>query len=176
MVNTPCEPGRSERPSEYYDSNNASLNPMTFESANNSPVSAFLSPNESSNATTSPHNSVFYEMDNYSESGIKVEDTSDFDLLVSNTHQQHEPLQPIQEQFQSPKDENLQLIHSLITVPTTPTGRKRGRPPKPKPEVEPESKRSKNRSKTGCKTCRSRKKKCDEVKPRCKFGNTIHFH
>lgn len=46
-----------------------------------------------------------------------------------------------------------------------PTPRKRGRPRK-HPIVEPK-KTSHARSKTGCGTCRRRKKKCDETKPYC---------
>lgn len=54
---------------------------------------------------------------------------------------------------------------------TTPTlvKRPRGRPRKhPKPTPESLSKVAKGRSKTGCITCRKRKKKCDETKPGCK--------
>ncbi|KAK7516171.1 fungal-specific transcription factor domain-containing protein [Phyllosticta citriasiana] len=46
--------------------------------------------------------------------------------------------------------------------------RPRGRPRKhPIPEATGESKSPKGRSKTGCITCRRRKKKCDETKPAC---------
>ncbi|KAI9752268.1 MAG: hypothetical protein M4579_005692 [Chaenotheca gracillima] len=46
--------------------------------------------------------------------------------------------------------------------------RPRGRPRKhPLPSTEPQSKIAKGRSKTGCITCRRRKKKCDETKPQC---------
>ncbi|KAL2063919.1 hypothetical protein VTL71DRAFT_4413, partial [Oculimacula yallundae] len=56
------------------------------------------------------------------------------------------------------------------TSSTTPTlvKRPRGRPRKhPKPTAESLSKAAKGRSKTGCITCRKRKKKCDEAKPGC---------
>jgi hypothetical protein len=47
--------------------------------------------------------------------------------------------------------------------------RPRGRPRKhPKPSPESLAKVAKGRSKTGCITCRRRKKKCDETKPGCK--------
>lgn len=51
-----------------------------------------------------------------------------------------------------------------------PTGaRKRGRPRKhPCPPPASQAKFAKCRSKTGCITCRRRKKKCDETKPSCK--------
>jgi len=46
--------------------------------------------------------------------------------------------------------------------------RPRGRPRKhPHPPVVSTNKVTKGRSKTGCITCRKRKKKCDEAKPRC---------
>lgn len=46
--------------------------------------------------------------------------------------------------------------------------RPRGRPRKhPKPNPDAVSKVTKGRSKTGCITCRKRKKKCDETKPEC---------
>jgi hypothetical protein len=63
-------------------------------------------------------------------------------------------------------------------VPETPSStstpaqvkRPRGRPRKhPKPSPESLAKVAKGRSKTGCITCRRRKKKCDETKPGCKF-------
>lgn len=48
--------------------------------------------------------------------------------------------------------------------------RPRGRPRKhPKPSPETLAKVAKGRSKTGCITCRRRKKKCDETKPGCMF-------
>jgi hypothetical protein len=48
--------------------------------------------------------------------------------------------------------------------------RPRGRPRKhPKPTAESMAKVAKGRSKTGCITCRRRKKKCDETKPGCKW-------
>lgn len=52
------------------------------------------------------------------------------------------------------------------TKPKRPRGRPRKHPLTPNVVG---SKITKGRSKTGCLTCRKRKKKCDEAKPRCKF-------
>ncbi|KAF3490954.1 uncharacterized protein GIQ15_00471 [Arthroderma uncinatum] len=55
-------------------------------------------------------------------------------------------------------------------VPPSPTAcvpRKRGRPRKHPPPAPGQAKITKGRSKTGCITCRRRKKKCDETKPAC---------
>jgi hypothetical protein len=169
MINEPHEPRHSELSPTCVSSHTPSLNPTTYGSVVDSPVSAFLSPTGSSNDTTSPDNSVFYEMDNYNDASIKLEEASEFDLLVSNTHHQHEELSTIQEHPHLIGNESSLPVQALIKLPTTP--RKRGRPPKPKPEVDLDSKRPKNRSKTGCRTCRSRKKKCDENKPRCIFSS-----
>ncbi|EMC95626.1 hypothetical protein BAUCODRAFT_70890 [Baudoinia panamericana UAMH 10762] len=54
---------------------------------------------------------------------------------------------------------------SILPNVTLPTPRKRGRPRK-HPVIE-QKKTSHARSKTGCGTCRRRKKKCDEARPHC---------
>ena len=51
--------------------------------------------------------------------------------------------------------------------PLLPPKRKRGRPRKHPLPVPGQTKVAKGRSKTGCITCRRRKKKCDETKPAC---------
>ena len=57
---------------------------------------------------------------------------------------------------------------SSISTPA-PIKRPRGRPRKhPIPTPESMAKVTKGRSKTGCITCRKRKKKCDEAKPKCR--------
>ncbi|KAI9676817.1 MAG: hypothetical protein M1817_006656 [Caeruleum heppii] len=54
------------------------------------------------------------------------------------------------------------------TTADRPVKRPRGRPRKhPLPSPEAQAKLAKGRSKTGCITCRRRKKKCDETKPQC---------
>lgn len=57
------------------------------------------------------------------------------------------------------------------TEPGEPSKRGRGRPRKhPLPPIGAQQKVTKGRSKTGCITCRRRKKKCDETKPECSFA------
>ena len=75
------------------------------------------------------------------------------------------------------KESSVPDTPSASTSPVT-TKRPRGRPRK-HPKINPDSvgKVAKGRSKTGCITCRKRKKKCDEAKPGCKldlYGTDIH--
>lgn len=64
---------------------------------------------------------------------------------------------------------NLLTSSDGSTVDQPKAKRPRGRPRKhPIAPVVPANKVTKGRSKTGCLTCRKRKKKCDEAKPRCK--------
>ena len=67
------------------------------------------------------------------------------------------------------KESTVPETPSASTSPVT-TKRPRGRPRK-HPKVNPDSvvKVAKGRSKTGCITCRKRKKKCDEAKPGCEL-------
>lgn len=51
--------------------------------------------------------------------------------------------------------------------------RPRGRPRKHPIAPPSETKTAKGRSKTGCLTCRKRKKKCDEAKPGCEFKSKL---
>ena len=69
------------------------------------------------------------------------------------------------------KDNAVPETPSASTSPVT-TKRPRGRPRK-HPKVNPDSvvKVAKGRSKTGCITCRKRKKKCDEAKPGCELNS-----
>ena len=75
---------------------------------------------------------------------------------------------------------NLQAIAAKYPSPSTPASsvfdsiplprKKRGRPrkhPQLSSQDGPQPKTAKARSKTGCITCRRRKKKCDEAKPSC---------
>jgi len=67
------------------------------------------------------------------------------------------------------KEDIMPETPSAESTPAQPK-RPRGRPRKhPKPTPESMAKVAKGRSKTGCITCRKRKKKCDETKPSCEF-------
>ena len=78
-----------------------------------------------------------------------MEEDFNFDVL------KHTPLVP---------PASTELQGSLQTKQKRPRGRPRKHPLTP---VVNTSKVTKGRSKTGCITCRKRKKKCDEAKPRC---------
>lgn len=86
-----------------------------------------------------------------------------------------------------PMDEDVRLDEITEAPPTpvpsntSPTSaqpkpkRPRGRPRKhPLAPAVATNKITKGRSKTGCLTCRKRKKKCDEAKPRCMSDSTSH--
>jgi hypothetical protein len=71
-----------------------------------------------------------------------------------------------------------QPVGQASTAVNSTTGRRpRGRPRKhPVPTVSASiQKTTKGRSKTGCITCRRRKKKCDEAKPECEWPAVTCF-
>jgi len=73
--------------------------------------------------------------------------------------------------------EPLQVDRETKHTTTIPGKRPRGRPRK-HPIISPEerAKIAKARSKTGCITCRKRKKKCDERKPGCELSHGITLY
>lgn len=74
----------------------------------------------------------------------------------------------IDPKIKSPSDEGDSAEHSALNGSGSIVRRPRGRPRKhPKSPSTMVSKPPKGRSKTGCITCRRRKKKCDEKKPEC---------
>ena len=86
----------------------------------------------------------------------KVEELDDED-------EDGEGLANIKANDETSASENTSGVDSTTAVP-----RKRGRPRKhPLPTPGGNTKVAKGRSKTGCITCRRRKKKCDETKPAC---------
>jgi hypothetical protein len=106
---------------------------------------------------------------------------ADHDDLDNDAHWEQGPddiltipkLEPMDDDF---RFEDYQPQPPTPTLSSEQTGplkqkRPRGRPRKhPLAAVVSASKVTKGRSKTGCITCRKRKKKCDEAKPRCTFG------
>lgn len=85
-------------------------------------------------------------------------------------------LEPLDDDFrlEDVKEAPFNSAESTLISPTTAQPkqkRPRGRPRKhPLAPVVNPSKVTKGRSKTGCITCRRRKKKCDEAKPRCELS------
>ncbi|KEY68016.1 hypothetical protein S7711_08375 [Stachybotrys chartarum IBT 7711] len=76
-------------------------------------------------------------------------------------------LEPVEDEFNLNELQNAPPASAVNGAPIK-QKRPRGRPRKhPLTPVVPASKVTKGRSKTGCITCRRRKKKCDEAKPRC---------
>lgn len=112
------------------------------------------SPSASSSTSSPPplHNNCFREDIHMTDSVVtKIEELEDGDGLLRNV-----PALP------SPTESG------------EPSKRGRGRPRKhPRPPIGATQKVTKGRSKTGCITCRRRKKKCDETKPECSFATTL---
>ncbi|PUU72698.1 fungal-specific transcription factor domain-domain-containing protein [Tuber borchii] len=106
----------------------------------------YSSSSASSSTSSPPQMSSSLAEDQMSENGVatKIEDLGDEDML-----------------------KNVPPLHSP-TEAGEPSKRGRGRPRKhPLPPFGAVQKVTKGRSKTGCITCRRRKKKCDETKPEC---------
>ena len=83
-------------------------------------------------------------------------------------------LEPVEDEFNFDDLKTAPLTAAVPAEPSTNSQvkqkRPRGRPRKhPLNPVINTSKVTKGRSKTGCITCRKRKKKCDEAKPRCRY-------
>lgn len=103
---------------------------------------------------------------NWDHCGFQVDDGEgeDDDLLVAP---KMEPMDSAEIRMKDIKE--LSAARPVAIVGSQ-AKRPRGRPRKhPKPNPDAVSKVTKGRSKTGCITCRKRKKKCDETKPECEF-------
>jgi len=113
----------------------------------------------------------FVEDEEVEEMEVEVEvETDDGFLLEPKLEPEDDDVN--MDNVQENSAENMQ---SVSTTPVT-GKRPRGRPRKhPKPLPEDKAKVTKGRSKTGCLTCRRRKKKCDETKPGCE-PSSIHSH
>ncbi|KAF4126111.1 AT hook [Geosmithia morbida] len=98
-----------------------------------------------------------------------TEDDVDFDDLKSAPTAPTTPIEPLptvngQQQQQQQQHQQQQQQQQQQTKQKRPRGRPRKHPLTPTVNA---NKVTKGRSKTGCITCRKRKKKCDEAKPRC---------
>ncbi|KAF3908897.1 hypothetical protein AA313_de0206434 [Arthrobotrys entomopaga] len=100
-------------------------------------------------------------------SGDENEDAGDAADTEASPPQNEIKEEPCMETKVELKAEDV-ITPTTSLAPQQPAKRPRGRPRKNPPNPpEPKSKVAKGRSKTGCLTCRKRKKKCDEGKPEC---------
>ncbi|KAJ6115692.1 hypothetical protein N7523_006109 [Penicillium sp. IBT 18751x] len=89
------------------------------------------------------------------------------DFMLNSEMDAAPKVEELEEDIQSIKQSDVGNGGDLAGAPVT-VPRKRGRPRKhPLPSPGGQVKVTKGRSKTGCITCRRRKKKCDETKPAC---------
>jgi hypothetical protein len=136
----------------------------------------------SSSAVTMVTSATSSGTDPWSSSGGWVgeeEDEADFDWDHDDQPQRDddddmmlvpklEPVDDIDMADLSDIKERITRETPLVICTPAQVKRPRGRPRKhPKPSPESLARVAKGRSKTGCITCRRRKKKCDETKPGC---------
>lgn len=131
--------------------------------------SAFTFTTSSSTASTDPWStSGFVEMD---ELNVAHDDTTP--SMAGDETEEFEAL--LEPKTEPPENDTIlgdlemadAALPDAVGVPLQ-KKRPRGRPRKhPVPNHDALAKVAKGRSKTGCITCRKRKKKCDEAKPRC---------
>ncbi|KAJ5141456.1 hypothetical protein N7526_002451 [Penicillium atrosanguineum] len=89
------------------------------------------------------------------------------DFMLDSEMDAAPKVEELEEDIQSIKQSDVGNGEDIAGAPVT-VPRKRGRPRKhPLPSPGGQVKVTKGRSKTGCITCRRRKKKCDESKPAC---------
>ncbi|KAK4498483.1 hypothetical protein PRZ48_011141 [Zasmidium cellare] len=149
------------------------ISPVAFDRRRHSIVpssyySAASTTSSSSPDLTTPTTTVSTALTNH-DSDIDIDDASS---SASSSRRHH--VVPKIEELDEDKYDNSQL-HALqdakspVGIVTSPPPRKkRGRPRKhPIVDASESKKTSHARSKTGCGTCRRRKKKCDETKPGC---------
>ncbi|KAF2671054.1 hypothetical protein BT63DRAFT_453433 [Microthyrium microscopicum] len=111
------------------------------------------------------------------------ESSISFSLMTSPTQVYDDHLSGVPKLEDHDEEESIdvkleQSEASATELVLVPGKRPRGRPRK-HPKLDPQSqspKVTKGRSKTGCKTCRKRKKKCDERKPSCRNCEQNNVH
>jgi hypothetical protein len=96
------------------------------------------------------------------DGSIRNEDVQDEDMLVMKLEPEDDDVN-----MADLLEPSAEETPSVASTPVT-AKRPRGRPRK-HPKLEAVAKITKGRSKTGCITCRRRKKKCDERKPGCEL-------
>jgi len=106
--------------------------------------------------------------DTWATSGFIEDDDLKGDRIHDGKLLEPKP-EPVEHTGIPPEVNEVPATLTLVSLPI-PAKRPRGRPRKhPLPDPNTLSKAAKGRSKTGCITCRRRKKKCDETKPACQF-------
>jgi hypothetical protein len=85
-------------------------------------------------------------------------------------------LPPISSTFTEPVHPNICLPEAGITspLPLSRTGNTTNRPPTSR-IASKQLRQSYSRTKTGCLSCRARKKKCDETRPMCKYHHAVSY-
>lgn len=144
----------------------------SMDGSDGSCASAFTMATSASSTSTNPWNtSGFVEDEEPDRSEFNWDEEDDNLLLVPK-------LEPLEDEAAGVTDFEPSPAMKESAVPESPSSdsvsalakRPRGRPRKhPKPTPESLAKVAKGRSKTGCITCRKRKKKCDETKPGCEW-------
>lgn len=138
-------------------------------SSANAPLSTSSSPQPSmSSASDSPLTTPNFDSQLFRSSGTPSEEPSSarssYNEILPKLEETELCLADVKEE-QSPHD-----------TPISPTEPVRIRRARGRPRIHPPrspttlAKQAKARSKTGCTTCRKRKKKCDETKPFCKHA------
>ncbi|CAD6443099.1 3bc7813b-9eb7-406c-afcc-96a629f5ed72 [Sclerotinia trifoliorum] len=140
--------------------------------SNSSAITVMTSATSSCGDPWSAGGFVEEEQDDHEHNG-SVEGSWDGEHIHEHDHDQDHDFDMLLEPKLEPLDDEVNLdsvaprTSSTLPSPVQPK-RPRGRPRKnPVQTIEPLHKIAKGRSKTGCVTCRRRKKKCDEAKPRC---------
>lgn len=151
----------------------SSLSPVAFDRRHNiapsSCYSAWSTTSSSSPDLTTPTSTVSTALTHLDSDN---DDDSSSNSVHSSRRRRHQVVpkieEPDEDKYNNAQLHALQDAKSPVGVVSLPPPRKRGRPRKHPIVDASEFKRTSHaRSKTGCGTCRRRKKKCDETKPAC---------